>query len=67
MIVIAKKAVNVSYTNAELTVDEGNYILTETTKDDTKIYNLSELLNSLAGNENISVTVKTVDELPSEE
>lgn len=65
---MAKKAVNVSYTNAELTVNEDNqYILTETVKDDVKVYNLSVLLDSLVGNESISVTVKTVDELPSEE
>jgi hypothetical protein len=65
---MAKKAINVTYTNAELSVNKENqYILTETTKDDTKVYNLSVLFDSLVGNEAISVTVKTVDELPSEE
>lgn len=65
---MAKKAINISYTNAELSVNEDNqYILTEITKDGEKTYNISTLLNSLVGNDTISLAIKTVDELPSEE
>ena len=37
------------------------------TKDDIKTFNLSRLIDSLVGNESVSITIKTVDELESEE
>ena len=68
MFIIAKKSVNLAYTNGELSLNEDNqYILTETTKDGEKTYNLSIVLDSLVGNDSLSIAIKTVDELPSEE
>ena len=65
---MAKKSINFNFTNAELSLNgNGEFILTEVTKDDVKTFNLSKLLNDLAGNESVSITVKTVDELESEE
>ena len=68
MFIIAKKSINLAYTNGELSLNEDNqYILTETTKDGEKTYNLSIVLDSLVGNDSLSIAIKTVDELPSEE
>ena len=68
MIIIAKRTIGIAYTNAELSLNgNGEFILTEVGKDDIKTFNLSKLLNDLAGNESVSITVKTVDELESEE
>lgn len=67
MSVIAKKSINFNFTNAELEINENNeYILTETTKDDIKIFNLSTLLDSLVGYNNVSITIKTVNELEAD-
>lgn len=66
---MAKKQINLSYTNANLDVTEEEqqrYILTETTKDDMKVYDLSAVLNSLIGQDNVSITIKTADEIPSD-
>ena len=65
---MAKKSINFNFTNTELSKNGNDeFILTEVTKDDIKTFNLSKLLNDLAGNESVSITVKTVDELESEE
>ena len=65
---MAKKSVNLAYTNGELSINEDKqYILTETTKEGEKTYNLSVVLDSLVGNDSLSIAIKTVDELPSEE
>ena len=68
MIIIAKKSVGFSFTNTELSKNgNDDFILTEVTKDDIKTFNLSRLIDSLVGNESVSITIKTVDELESEE
>ena len=67
---MAKKQINLTYSNASLDKTEEEqprYVLTETTKDDIKVYDLSAILNSLVGNENLSITIKTVDEIPSDD
>ena len=67
---MAKKQINLSYTNANLDVtneEQQRYILTETTKDDIKVYDLSAILNSLVGQDNVSITIKTTDEIPSDD
>ena len=67
---MAKKQINLTYSNASLDkTEEENprYVLTETTKDDMKLYDLSMILDSLVGNENLSITIKTVDEIPSDD
>ena len=65
-----KKQINLSYTNANLDVtneEQQRYVLTETTKDDIKVYDLSAILNSLVGQDNVSITIKTTDEIPSDD
>ena len=65
---MAKKSVGFSFTNTELSKNGNDeFILTEVTKDDIKTFNLSRLIDSLVGNESVSITIKTVDELESEE
>ena len=65
---MAKKSINFNFTNTELSKNGNDeFILTEVTKDDIKTFNLSRLIDSLVGNESVSITVKTVDELESEE
>ena len=67
---MAKKQINLTYSNASLDKTEEEqprYVLTETTKDDVKLYDLSTILDSLVGNENLSITIKTVDEIPSDD
>lgn len=67
---MAKKQINLTYSNASLDKTEEEqprYVLTETTKDDIKLYDLSTILDSLVGNENLSITIKTVDEIPSDD
>ena len=64
---MAKKTVNLNYSNASLTTEDGQYILTETTKDDTKVFNLTSVLDSIIGLEGVSITIKTVEEIISEE
>lgn len=67
---MAKKQINLTYSNASLDKieeEQPRYVLTETTKDDIKLYDLSTILDSLVGNENLSITIKTVDEIPSDD
>lgn len=62
-----KKSVNYKFANAEVSVDENEkYIITETTKDEEKVYNFSNILDSLAG-KNVSVTIQETEDVPSEE
>ena len=67
---MAKKQINLSYTNANLDKTEEEqprYVLTETTKDDIKLYDLSAILDNLVGQDNVSITIKTTDEIPSDD
>ena len=67
---MAKKQINLTYSNASLDKTEEEqprYVLTETTKDDIKVYDLSAILNSLVGQDNVSITIKTTDEIPSDD
>lgn len=61
-----KKSINYKFTNAEVSVDNEQYTITETTKDDTKVYNFSNILDGLAG-KTVSITIQECEEVPSEE
>lgn len=61
---MAKKNITLQFTNAELSIEDGEYILTETTKDDTKVYSLSKYLNSLIGQE-VSLNLRNTQEIDS--
>lgn len=64
---MAKKTINLNYSNASLTIENDQYILTETTKDDIKTFNLTTVLDSIIGLEGVTITIKTVEEISSEE
>lgn len=63
-----KKSTTLKFTNACITKDdEGNFIITETAKDDLKVYNLSEKLEEFLDVEGISLQMGKVEDIPSEE
>lgn len=63
---MAKKNVKVAFSKAELTVEDGDYVLTETGKDYCNIYNLSKILDTYVGTSNVSLTISVDDELEAE-
>ena len=60
---MAKISKSVSFKNAVINVDEDTII--ELTKDDEKIYRLSDILHSWDGVENISFSIKQDNEMPT--
>lgn len=60
---MAKISKSVSFKNAVINVDEDTII--ELTKDDEKIYRLSDILRSWDGVENISFSIKQDNEMPT--
>lgn len=63
-----KKSTTLKFTNACISRDEeGNFIITETTKDDAKVYNLTERLAEFVDVEGISLQMGKVEDIPSEE
>ena len=61
---MTKKSIALQLTNAGLTVEDGQYILTETTKEEVKSYSLSSFLDSLVGQE-ISLNLKNTKDIES--
>lgn len=61
-----KKAVSYKFTNAEVSVDNEQYTITETTKEEDKVYNFSKILDSLAG-KTVAITIQETEDVPSEE
>lgn len=65
---MSKKSMKISFSKATLSKnDEGNYMVEEVTKDDTKIYNLSKSLDEFIGLEGLSISIGQDSVLPSEE
>ncbi len=63
-----KRTVNLAWSGAELTKNEdGDFILTEFVKDETKVYNLTNYLEDQVGADNLAVTIKNTADVPSEE
>lgn len=62
-----KKATNYKFTNACITCEDGVFIIEETSKDEVKVYNLTEKLEEFIGVEGISLQISKTEELPSEE
>ena len=60
-ITIAKKSVSIRFSNATLTVENGEYIVTEAKKEDIKNYNLSAILNALDGSSDLDITITSED------
>lgn len=62
-----KKATNYKFTNACITCEDGIFTIEETSKDEVKVYNLTEKLEEFIGVEGISLQISKTEELPSEE
>lgn len=61
---MAKRTINENFINGIFEKNEnGEFILTEITKDDEKVYNISKILEALVGQDNVSMTFKNVSEL----
>lgn len=60
---MAKNSFKTSFSKAQITVEDGKYIITEYNKDDTKAYDLSEVLDGLVGVEGLSLSINKDTEL----
>lgn len=59
-----KKTENIKFANAVIDLDENNkYIITETKKDNTFEFNLSEILEQYVGVEGISLSLGKIEEI----
>ena len=64
---MAKQSIATSFKNAKITEENGEFIITEYTKDDTKQFNLTKVLREYIGTEGLSIRISKDGELPSEE
>lgn len=62
---MAKRTKSVSFKNAVISKDD--MMITEYIKDDTRSYNLLNLIEEWNGVEGISLTIKQDDDIPSDE
>lgn len=58
---------SIGFSKATITEEDGNFIITEVTKDEQKVYNLSEKLREWLEVDGVSLTIKRDLEIPSEE
>ena len=65
---MAKENKKISFSNGFIEKDDnGNFIITETVKDGTQVYNLSDVLESFSGIEGVKLDIQKTSEIPSEE
>ena len=62
---MAKKSTKVAFSKATITFENGKYTITEITKDDSTDYDLSAVLDSFIGQEDISLSISTDDHVPA--
>ena len=62
---MAKKSTKVAFSKATITFENGKYTITEITKDDSTDYDLSSVLDSFIGQEGISLSISTDDDVPA--
>ena len=62
---MAKKSTKVAFSKATITFENGKYTITEITKDDSTDYNLSAVLDSFIGQEGVSLSISTDDDVPA--
>ena len=62
---MAKKNTKVSFSKATITFENGKYTITEITKDDSTDYDLSAVLDSFIGQEGVSLSISTDDDVPA--
>ena len=64
---MAKEVKTLGFNKSVITEEDGRFIITEYTKDDTLVYDLSEKIREWIGIEGVSVTFKQDKILSSEE
>ena len=64
---MAKENKSIQFSKAIITEEDGEFIITEYQKQDTKVYNLNEKLREWIDIEGITLSLKKDKELPSEE
>lgn len=64
---MAKETKSLGFSKAKITLEDGQFIITETTKDEEKVYNLTQKLQEWVDVEGITLTIKKDHELDSEE
>ena len=62
---MAKKSTKVAFSKATITFENGKYTITEITKDDSTDYDLSAVLDGFIGQEGISLSISTDDDVPA--
>ena len=62
---MAKKSTKVAFSKATITLENGKYTITEITKDDSTDHDLSAVLDSFIGQEGISLSISTDDDVPA--
>ncbi len=60
---MAKKSISIKFSKAMLTKEDGKYIITEVSKDDSRDFDFSSILDGLDGTEGLSVTISSEDEV----
>lgn len=64
---MAKESKSIGFSKACISLEDGQFIITETTKDNTNVYNLTQKLEEWVGVEGITLTIKKDSEIVSEE
>ena len=62
---MAKITKKYAFSKASITFENGKYTITEITKDDSTDYDLSAVLDSFIGQEGISLSISTDDDVPA--
>jgi hypothetical protein len=60
-IYLAKKTISIKFSKATLTKEDGKYTITEIIKDESKDYDLSEILDGLDGSSDLSISISSED------
>lgn len=64
---MARTTRRTSFVKGTITRENGELIITEVSKDDTKVYNLDRAIDEYLGLEGVSVTISVDDVVPAED
>lgn len=64
---MARTTRRTSFVKGTITRENGELIITEVSKDDTKVYNLDRAIDEYLGLEAVSVTISVDDVVPAED
>lgn len=62
---MAKKNLRYSFNKGELTKENGDYIITEVSKDDSVEYSLSDVLDGFVGLSGVNIVISVDDDIPN--